>query len=297
MHIAMESSLQIHPFFDETTNTYSYLIADGATKEAAIIDPVLNFNYRDGRITTTSADNILKTAAEKHLTIKWLLETHIHADHLSAAYYIKQLTHAKIGISEHVRQVQQLFNPLFNYTYQDTEHAFDCLFTDNQQIQLGSLTIAILQTPGHTPACAAYYVEGCVFVGDTIFMPDFGTARADFPGGDAKTLYQSIQRLLALPETTRVFLCHDYKAAGRDEYCGETTVIAEKQNNIHLRNSVTEAQFITMRQTRDATLAAPTLLLPAIQVNLRAGKLPEPESNERRYLKIPLTIDNSALNQ
>lgn len=293
----MASQLQIQSFFDEATNTYSYLIADGATKEAAIIDPVLNFNYRDGKITTTSADHILQTASQQHWHIQWLLETHIHADHLSAADYLRRITGAPIAIGEHIKEVQRLFNPLFNYTETDTAHSFDYLLKDHQKLKLGQLDIEVLHTPGHTPACVAYLIEDNVFVGDTIFMPDFGTARADFPGGDAKTLYQSMQRLLSLPPQTQLFLCHDYKAKGRDTYCGQTTVQEERLHNIHIHEGITEDAFVQMRQNRDATLSAPALLLPAIQINLRAGRLPEAEPNNRRYLKIPLTITNTQLNK
>lgn len=291
----MTPLLQVQDFFDDTTNTYSYLIWDTATKDAAVIDPVLNFNYSDGHVTTTGADAILASATALDLHILWILETHVHADHLTAANYLRGLTGARIGIGEHVREVWDIFNPLFNYTDADTEHSFDLLLQDHQKLPLGQLDIEVLHMPGHTPACVTYYIDHKMFVGDTIFMPDYGTARADFPGGNATILYRSIKRLLALPDETVLFMCHDYKAPGRDSYSNQTTVQAERLHNKHIHEGVTEEVFVSMRQARDATLSAPTLILPAIQVNLKAGRLPTAAPNGQRYLQIPLTLINPQL--
>lgn len=281
--------LAIRAFFDEATNTISYLIWDREAKKAAVIDPVLDFDNRSGKASTRSADTILKAVAVEGVAVEWVLETHAHADHLSAAPHIKNATGGQIGIGEHIRDVQAIFGPYFNLTDLSGEGTeFDRLFRDSERIRLGGLDISIMHLPGHTPACIAYHVEDVVFVGDTIFMPDYGTARADFPGGDARTLYRSVQKLLSLPDETRLFLCHDYKAPGRDEYVWETTVRAEKEN-VHLAGTG-EDDFVAWRNDRDAGLPAPMLLLPAIQTNIRAGHLPEPEANGKRYLKLPITV-------
>lgn len=279
----------IQAFFDETTNTVTYLVSDPATRAAAIIDPVLDYDHRSGKVRFASADAVLAAASEKGLTIAWILETHAHADHLTAAPYLKLKTGARTGIGEHIRDVQKLFRPVFNLQGRaDDGREFDHLFRDGERFAIGTLEVEVLHTPGHTPACVSYRIGDAVFVGDTLFMPDYGTARADFPGGDAATLYRSIQRLLSLPAQTRLYLCHDYKAPGREAYAWETTVAAERERNVHVGGGVTESQFVAMRNARDATLAAPALLLPSIQVNVRAGEFPEPESNGVRYLRIPV---------
>jgi len=280
---------QVKAFFDEATNTISYLVADPATRRAAVIDPVLDFDPRSGTVDVRSVEAILAAANADGLTIEWVLETHAHADHLSGAPYIKAKTGARIGIGEHITDVQRIFRPVFNAGDLRTDGSdFDRLFVDDEVLHIGELSVEILHTPGHTPADLSYKVGDAVFVGDTLFMPDYGTARADFPGGDAAQLYRSIQRLLQLPDTTRLFMCHDYKAPGRDVYAWETTVGEEREHNVHLRGGVTEAAFVAMRKARDATLAAPTLLLPSIQVNIRAGRFPKAESNGVHYLLLPV---------
>ena len=289
----MSSAVEIRAFFDEPTNTVTYLVADPATLQAAVIDPVLDYDHRSGTAQTASADRVLDAARQAGWRIAWILETHAHADHLSAAPYVKRHTGAPIAIGEHIRQVQAIFRPVFNLdgdARAEEDSGFDRLLRDGETLPLGNLAVHVLHTPGHTPACVSYRIEDAVFVGDTLFMPDYGTARADFPGGDARTLYRSIRRLLALPPPTRHFMCHDYKAPGRDGYAWETTVAEERACNIHIREGVSEDEFAAMRQRRDATLAAPALLLPSIQVNIRAGCLPTAESNGVRYLKIPLTL-------
>jgi glyoxylase-like metal-dependent hydrolase (beta-lactamase superfamily II) len=279
---------QIKAFFDEATNTISYLVADPVTRRAAVIDPVLDFDSRSGTVDVRSVEAILAVASADGLTIEWVLETHAHADHLSGAPYIKAKTGARIGIGEHIKDVQRIFRPVFNIEDLHTDGSdFDRLFVDGEIFGIGQLGVEVLHTPGHTPADLSYKIGDAVFVGDTLFMPDYGTARADFPGGDASQLYRSIQRLLQLPDTTRLFMCHDYKAPGRENYAWETTV-REERNNVHLRGGVTEAAFVAMRQARDATLSAPTLLLPSIQVNIRAGRFPKAESNGVHYLLLPV---------
>jgi glyoxylase-like metal-dependent hydrolase (beta-lactamase superfamily II) len=280
---------QIRAFFDQATNTISYLVSDPATRRAAVIDPVLDFDQRDGTVDVRSVEAILAAANEDKLAIEWVLETHAHADHLSGAPYIKSKTGAMIGIGEHIKDVQRIFRPVFNAEDLRTDGSdFDRLFADGETFAIGELVVEVLHTPGHTPADLSYKIGDAVFVGDTLFMPDYGTARADFPGGDARQLYRSIQRLLKLPDETRLFMCHDYKAPGRDDYAWETTVRDEREHNVHLRGGVTEEAFVAMRQSRDATLSAPTLLLPSIQVNIRAGRFPKAESNGVHYLQLPV---------
>jgi len=282
---------EIRAFFDEPTNTVSYLVWDAATKAGAVIDPVLDYDFRSGKATFASSDAILAEAKKLGITILRVLETHAHADHLSGAPYIKLKTGAKICIGEHIRDVQRIFRPVFNavdVTGDGSE--FDHLFKDGERFKIGNVEAEVISTPGHTPACVSYKIGDAVFVGDTMFMPDFGTARADFPGGDAHTLYRSIQRVLSLPAETRLFMCHDYKAPGRDQYAWETTVGEERARNVHVHEGVSEDEFVKMRQTRDATLAAPLLLLPSIQVNIRAGKFPPAEANGVRYLKVPVKL-------
>ncbi len=287
----MTAAAQIKAFFDEPTNTVSYLVSDPATRQAAVIDPVLDYDHRSGKADVRSADVILKDAAEGGLTIAWVLETHAHADHLSGAPYIKAKTGAKVAIGEHIKDVQRIFRPAFNAEDVSGDGSeFDKLLADGETLKVGDLVVEAIYTPGHTPACLSYKIGDAVFVGDTLFMPDYGTARADFPGGDARTLYRSIQRLLSLPPETRLFMCHDYKAPGRDTYAWETTVGEERDRNVHVGKGVSEDDFVAMREKRDATLAAPVLLLPSIQVNIRAGKFPPAESNGVRYLKIPVKL-------
>jgi len=288
----MTAAPAIRAFFDEPTNTVSYLVSDPATKRAAVVDPVLDFDHRTGKGSARSAEAILKAAAANQLAVEWVLETHAHADHLSGAPYIKLKTGAKVGIGEHIREVQRIFRPVFNASDVSGDGSeFDRLFKDGERFRLGSLEVEVLHVPGHTPADVAYKVGDVVFVGDTLFMPDYGTARADFPGGNARTLYRSIKRLLALPPQTRLFMCHDYKAPGRDHYAWETTVAEERARNAHVKDGVGEDAFVAMREARDATLTAPLLLLPSIQVNIRAGRLPPAESNGVHYLKIPVKLD------
>jgi glyoxylase-like metal-dependent hydrolase (beta-lactamase superfamily II) len=286
-----QSQAHIQAFFDEPTNTVTYLVSDSQTRQAAVIDPVLDYDHPSGKASTVSADRVLEKARSDGLTIAWVLETHAHADHLSAAPYIRQRTNAQVAIGEHIREVQTIFRPVFNIDDLSGDGSeFDRLLKDGETLEIGQLTVEVLHTPGHTPACVSYRIGDAVFVGDTLFMPDYGTARADFPGGNARTLFRSIQRLLALPPETRIFLCHDYKAPGRDSYAWETTVAEERARNVHVREGIDEDAFVTMRQKRDATLAAPTLLLPSIQVNIRAGHLPRAESNGVHYLKIPVRM-------
>ncbi|WP_035873063.1 MBL fold metallo-hydrolase [Cucumibacter marinus] len=280
---------QIEAFFDDPTNTISYLVSDPETRQAAVIDPVLDYDHKSGEVDIRSVEAILKRAAEEGLTIVWALETHAHADHLSAAPYVKAKTGAKIGIGEHIKDVQKIFRPVFNATDLNTDGSdFDHLFVDGETFKIGNLTVEVMHTPGHTPADLSYKIGDAVFVGDTIFMPDFGTARADFPGGDAKRLFNSIQKLLTLSDETRLFMCHDYKAPGRDHYAWETTVGEQKRNNVHVGEGASEESFVAMREKRDATLAAPTLLLPSIQVNIRAGRFPEADANGVHYLMVPV---------
>ncbi|HEV7271003.1 MBL fold metallo-hydrolase [Pseudoxanthomonas sp.] len=281
----------LHAWFDEATNTVTYVVWDPATRHAAIIDPVLDYDHRSGRASHRAADTLLGFIADHELAVQWILETHAHADHLSAAPYLKEKTGAPVGIGEHITEVQRTFAPVFGLDDVSGDgREFDRLFRDGEMFPLGGLQVEVIHTPGHTPACVSYRIGDAVFVGDTLFMPDYGTARADFPGGDARTLYRSIQKLLALPDDTRLYLCHDYKAPGRDHYAWETTVADEKSHNVHVGGGVDEDRFVAMREARDATLSAPTLLLPSLQVNIRAGRLPAPEDNGRRYLKIPLKL-------
>ncbi len=281
----------IRAFFDEQTNTVSYLVSDPKTRRAAVIDPVLDFDHRTGNASTASSDAILSAATADGLTIDWVLETHVHADHLSGAPYIKLKTGAQVGIGEHVRDVQKIFRPIFNANdLKGDGSEFDRLFKDGDTFAIGALSVSVLHVPGHTPADVAYRIADAVFVGDTLFMPDYGTARADFPGGSARDLYRSMHKLLALPSATRLFMCHDYKAPGRDHFAWETTVADQRVTNVHLKGGVTEDAYVAMREARDAKLSTPLLLMPSIQVNMRAGQLPPAENDGVHYLKIPVRL-------
>jgi glyoxylase-like metal-dependent hydrolase (beta-lactamase superfamily II) len=287
-----KGAAKIEAFFDEPTNTVSYLVIDPATATAAVVDPVLDYDHRSGKASTKSADAILAAAARAGAKIEWVLETHAHADHLSGAPYIKLKTGARVGIGEHIRDVQKIFRPVFNATdLKGDGSEFDRLFRDGETFKVGALDVEVLHVPGHTPADIAYKIDDAVFAGDTLFMPDYGTARADFPGGSARDLYRSIKRLLALPAPTRLFMCHDYKAPGRDHYAWETTVGEQRAHNAHVKDGVTEEAFVAMRTARDATLTAPLLLLPSIQVNIRAGHLPPADADGVHYLKIPVRLE------
>jgi len=287
----MAAGPQITAFFDEPTNTVSYLVADPETRRAAVIDPVLDYDQASGAIDTRSAERILAAAEEQNLAIDLVLETHPHADHLTAAPVVKERTGARIGIGAGVRDVQKVFGPVFGADDLKRDGGdFDLLLEDGERLPLGNLAIEVIATPGHTPACVSYKVGDAVFVGDTLFMPDYGTARTDFPGGDARRLYRSIHKLLALPPETRLFMCHDYKAPGRNAFAWETTVAEERAANVHVGGGTTEDAYVALRQARDAQLCTPKLLLPAMQVNIRAGRLPPPEPNGVRYLKIPVKV-------
>lgn len=283
----MSAGAQITAFFHEPTNTVSYLVADPATKAAAVIDPVLDFDLASGEVGTASVDALLAVVAEQGLDIRWALETHAHADHLSAASVIKARTGAQIAIGEGIAEVREAFAPTFGDV---ADGAFDRLLGDGDRLPLGELEIEVIATPGHTPACVTYLIGDAAFVGDTLFMPDYGTARCDFPGGDARQLYRSMQRILALPRETRLFMCHDYKAPGRSEFAWETSVGEQIDHNVHIGGGVSEDDYVAMREARDATLSVPKLLYPSIQVNLRGGELPAPELDGARFLKIPLSI-------
>ena len=277
-------------FFDEATYTISYVVHDPATKEAAIIDSVLDYAPNSGRTSFGSADLIIEYVETNDLKVTWLIETHAHADHISAAPYLQEKLGGKLSIGKDIIRVQDVFGKLFNAgtDFERDGSQFDHLFTDGETFKVGELEGIALHVPGHTPADMAFIIGDAAFVGDTIFMPDFGTARADFPGGDATQLFRSIRRLLSLPDDTRLFLCHDYKAPGREDYAWETTVGQQRKENIHVKDGVTEEEFVEMRTSRDKTLAMPTLIMPSVQVNIRGGRLPEPEDNGVSYIKIPV---------
>ncbi len=280
---------RIEAFFDPATNTVSYLVSDPASGAAAVIDPVLDFDPASGRIATTATDEILAAAEAGGIRIAWVLETHAHADHLSAAQHVKQRSGAQLAIGAAITQVQAAFRDLFDAAEMTPDgRQFDRLLRDGDTLPLGELTIEALATPGHTPACMTYRIGDAAFVGDTLFMPDYGTARADFPGGDARALYRSIRRILALPPETRLFMCHDYKAPGRDRFAWETTVAEERARNVHVHDGVSEEEFVALRQSRDRVLDTPRLFMPSIQVNMRGGNLPSPAANGRIYLKLPV---------
>jgi glyoxylase-like metal-dependent hydrolase (beta-lactamase superfamily II) len=277
-------------FFDEPTNTFSYVVQDPESRACAILDSVLDFDYAAGRTDVHSADEIIAFVRDKGLEVEWILETHVHADHLSAAPYLHETLGGKTGIGAQITVVQGVFGKAFNA---GTEFArdgsqFDRLFEEGDTFTIGNLEGRVLHTPGHTPACLTYVIGDAAFVGDTLFMPDYGTARCDFPGGDARTLFRSIQKVLALPGETRLFLCHDYKAPGREEYQHETSVAEQRAHNVHVHQGISEDAFVTMRTERDATLNMPRLIIPSVQVNMRAGHMPPAEENGQVYLKVPI---------
>ncbi|MBH2033237.1 MAG: MBL fold metallo-hydrolase [Pseudomonadales bacterium] len=283
---------QVEAFFDPATFTYSYVVTDPTSKRCAIIDSVLDYDPAAGRTSCKSADRLIAYVREQQLQVDWLLETHVHADHLSAAPYLKRELGGQLAIGENITVVQNTFGKLFNA---GTEFAtdgrqFDHLFKDGDRFQVGTIEARVIHTPGHTPACMTYLIGDAGFVGDTLFMPDYGTARCDFPGGDARTLFQSIRKLFTLPDETRLFMCHDYKAPGRDDFRFQTSVAEQRAHNVHVHEGIGEADFVAMRSARDATLGMPTLILPSVQVNMRAGQLPPAEENGTRYLKIPLDV-------
>lgn len=285
----MAAHPDVRGFFDPATHTVTYLVSDPATGQAAIIDPVLDYDAASARTSTGSVDAVMSALREAGLTLAMVLETHAHADHLTAADHLRRSEGVPIGIGERITKVQATFAPLFDaHDVTPDGVVFDRLHADGDAFPLGALTVEVIHTPGHTPACVSYRIGDALFTGDTLFMPDYGTARADFPGGDARTLYRSIQKLLALPDETRIFVGHDYLPASRNEFRFETTVGDQRANNIHIGGGTSEEAFVAMREARDATLKAPQLILPALQINIRAGALPPPEPDGRRFLKIPL---------
>ncbi|OHC11508.1 MAG: MBL fold metallo-hydrolase [Pseudomonadales bacterium GWC1_66_9] len=281
----------VEAFFDPATSTYSYVLSDPQTRQCALVDPVLDYDPAAGRTSHQSADRLIAHVREQGLNVQWILETHVHADHLSAGHYLKERLGGQLAIGERITVVQNTFGKLFNAEaeFATDGRQFNHLFHDGEHFTVGGIKARALHTPGHTPACMTYLIGDAAFVGDTLFMPDYGTARCDFPGGDARTLYRSIHdKLFRLPDATRVFMCHDYKAPGREEHLYETTIGAERMHNVHIHEGIGEEAFVAMRQARDATLDMPALILPSVQINMRAGELPPAESNGTRYLKIPL---------
>ena len=281
---------EVTAFFDEDTFTVSYVVADPTGKVCAIVDSVLDFDPASGRTSRKSADQIIAFIRKNELKVDWILETHVHADHMSAAPYLRKHLGGRVGIGFNVTVVQNTFGKVLNVEpeFRRDGSQFDHLFADGETFKIGGIEAKAVYTPGHTPACMTYVIGDSAFVGDTMFMPDYGTARCDFPGGDARQLYRSIRKVLALPPQTRLFMCHDYKAPGRDEYRWETTVAEERAKNIHVHDGISEDEFVAMRKSRDATLAMPRLILPSVQVNMRAGDMPPPEENGARYLKLPI---------
>lgn len=283
----------VEAFFDPATFTYSYVVSDPTSGQCALVDPVLDYDPAAGRTSHKNADRLIAYVREHDLRVQWILETHVHADHLSAGHYLKEQLGGTLAIGDRITVVQDTFGKLFNVEqeFATDGRQFDRLFKDGETFRVGNVEARAIHTPGHTPACMTYLIGDAAFVGDTLFMPDYGTARCDFPGGDARTLYRSIHtKLFALPDATRVFMCHDYKAPGRDQYLYETTIGAERTGNVHIHAGIGEEQFVAMRQARDATLGMPTLILPSVQINMRAGELPPAEDNGTRYLKIPLDL-------
>lgn len=284
------TTAHIKSFFDAPTNTVTYVVSDPDTKHCIIIDSVLNYEASSGRTSTHAADAVIAYIQGKTLRTEWILETHAHADHLSAAPYLRDKLGGKIAIGSHIPDVQKVFGSVFNEDahFKRDGSQFDHLFEDGETFKIGNIDAKIIYTPGHTPACVTYHIDDVLFIGDTLFMPDYGSARCDFPGGDAATLYRSVQKIYAFPDETRLYLCHDYLTDTRNTYCWETTVGAQKKNNIHLHEGISEAVFVAMRTARDKTLSMPSLILPSIQINMRAGEFPPTEDNGQRYLKIPL---------
>lgn len=283
---------KVKPFFEEMTNTFSYVVQDPNSNSCAIIDSVMNFDPASGHVSHESADEIARYIEEKKLSVEWIIETHVHADHLTAAPYLKDIVGGKIAIGEHVITVQETFTKIFNYKseFQPDGSQFDHLFKNEEVYQIGGLSGIALHTPGHTPACMTHVIGDAAFVGDTIFMPDAGTARADFPGGDSAQLYHSARKILRLPPRTRIFMCHDYGTESREELEYKTTVKEEMENNIHVNERIKESEFVAMRDKRDKTLGMPRLILPSLQVNMRAGHFPDPEDNDVIYLKLPVDL-------
>jgi glyoxylase-like metal-dependent hydrolase (beta-lactamase superfamily II) len=282
----------VKAFFDVPTNTVSYVVKDAGSNACAIIDSVLGFDGPSGRTSTAFPDDIIAYVRDHGLTVEWILETHVHAEHLTAAPYLKEKLGGKTGIGEKITVVQELFGKVFNAgaEFKRDGSQFDHTFHDGDHFSIGGLDAYVMHTPGHTPACITYVIGDAAFVGDTLFMPDYGTARADFPGGDARTLYQSIRKILSLPPETRLFMCHDYKAPGRDHFAWETTVAAERRDNVQVHDGISEDEYVKMRNARDATLGMPQIILPSIQVNMRAGALPPAEDNGTHYLKLPINV-------
>lgn len=282
----------IKAFFDPATNTVTYVVSDPRSRDCAIIDSVLDYDPKTGRTATRSAARIVEYIRQRGLETRWILETHAHADHLSAAQYLKRTLGGTVAIGEHVKEVQRVFGKVFNVEagFLPDGSQFNHLFRDGETFMIGDIPARVMHTPGHTPACVTYILADAAFVGDTLFMPDYGTARTDFPGGDARTLYRSIRKILALPAQTRLFMCHDYGAPDRAEFAWESTVEEERRANVHVNLSVNEDAFVLTRTRRDAALEAPLLLLPSVQVNIRAGRLPPPEDNGVSYLKIPVDV-------
>ena len=279
----------IQAFFDPHTFTITYLVSDPGTRRAVIIDPVLDYDPKAARTSTRSAETVLAAVTANGLTVEWILETHAHADHLSGAQFLKAHTGAEIAIGEHIKDVQKVFRPIFDARDVQADGApFDRLLTDGETFEVGGMTIEVMYTPGHTPACVSYKIGDNVFVGDTLFMPDYGTARADFPGGDAHALYRSIQRILSLPADTTLWMCHDYKAPDRDTHAWRSTVGEQRGQNVHIHDGISEDEFVATRVARDRTLEMPVLILPSVQVNIRAGKMPPPDADGHVYLKLPV---------
>lgn len=280
----------VHAFFDEATNTLTYIVQEPEGRACAVIDSVLDFDYASGRTDTRSADAVIDFITAHGLDLQWVLETHVHADHLSAAPYIQERLGGQIGIGERITVVQETFGKVFNEgtRFRRDGSQFDRLFRDGDSFMIGQMRGDVMHTPGHTPACLTYVIGDAAFVGDTLFMPDFGTARCDFPGGSAETMFDSVQRILALPDATRIFVGHDYRAPGRDDYAWESTVGEQKRRNVHVGAGKSRADFVALRNARDATLAMPRLIIPSLQINMRAGHMPEPEENGTSYLKVPL---------
>lgn len=285
------ASPELTAFLDEATNTITYIVTDPETGQCAVIDPVLDYDLTAGRTSTTSVDAVIEYIEANNLSLDLVLETHVHADHLSAAPVLKQRLRARTAIGDQITAIQEVFTGIFNLDDLATDGSqFDVLLADGDEFSIGNIQVKVMHTPGHTPACVTFVIGDAVFVGDTLFMPDFGTARCDFPGGNAEALYDSIQQIFGLPNNTRLFMCHDYKAPGRDEYAWETSVVEQRQNNIHIHDGVTKQEFVAFRTEHDSQLSVPRLFVPSIQVNIRAGDMPDPEANGVSYLKVPVNV-------